>query len=308
MFIDPSRAVDRAIITHAHSDHARPGSKYYLCHKLTAPILRLRLGKNLSIQEVEYGETFSINGVTFSLHPAGHVIGSAQIRLEYNNEIWVVSGDYKTQDDGISMPFAPITCHHFITESTFGLPIYNFASPEIIRKEIVDWVAENDSNNYSSVFLGYSLGKAQRIAIDLYRNAEHTIYMHPSIAGTHQAFYESGIIDFPATTFDNQTHVKTPSIFLLPPSANFKSFLPAQVDYKVAICSGWMQLNARRKMFGVEKGFAMSDHADWQQLITATLATKAENVYVTHGYSSVFARYLREEKGINAMELEILKT
>src|SRR5687767_15681366 len=137
-YIDPWKPVDRAIITHAHSDHARWGSKYYLCHRQTKPLLRLRLGEN-NFQGVEWEETTDINGVKVSLHPAGHMIGSSQIRVEHKSEVWVVSGDYKIEDDGLSGKFEPVACNTFITESTFGLPIYNWKTQSEIFRDIQDW-------------------------------------------------------------------------------------------------------------------------------------------------------------------------
>ena len=161
-YIDPWRPVDRAVITHAHSDHARGGSKYYLCHHLTKPILRLRLG-DYPYQSVEWGEEINMNGVKISLHPAGHIIGSSQVRVEYKGEVWVVSGDYKVENDGLSGAFEVVKCDTFITESTFGLPIYNWKPQQEIFADMQQWISHNQANGKTSVFIAYSLGKAQRI-------------------------------------------------------------------------------------------------------------------------------------------------
>lgn len=163
IYIDPWLPVDKALITHAHSDHARPGSKFYMCHDDTVALLRLRLGADINVSGIAYHESFNINGVTISFHPAGHIIGSAQVRLEYKGEIWVVSGDYKLQHDGVSQPFEPVRCHHFITESTFGLPIYTFPSPSEVHNDINNWWQKNLEQDVNSVIIGYALGKAQRI-------------------------------------------------------------------------------------------------------------------------------------------------
>ena len=160
-FIDPWKPVSRAVITHAHSDHARPGSENYLCHRLTKPLLQLRLGDN-PYQTVEWGETVFINRIRVSLHPAGHIIGSSQIRIEDGGEIWVVSGDYKTENDGLSGPFESIRCHYFVTESTFGLPVYKWRPQEDIFY-IQNWILKNQEAGKNSVLIAYSLGKAQRL-------------------------------------------------------------------------------------------------------------------------------------------------
>src|SRR6201996_6675527 len=162
VYIDPWKPVDKAIITHAHSDHARIGSKHYLAHKDSELILKYRLG-NILLQTLPYNETITINGVTISLHPAGHIIGSAQVRLEYQGEIWVVSGDYKVKKDGYTIPFEPVKCQHFITESTFGLPIYNFPEADNVNRQLNNWVDQNTEQGLNSVIIGYALGKAQRI-------------------------------------------------------------------------------------------------------------------------------------------------
>ena len=162
-YIDPWRPVDLAVITHGHADHARWGMKKYLCHHFTKPILHKRISEDIECQSVEYGEIININGVKVSLHPAGHIIGSAQIRLEYKGYVSVVSGDYKVQDDGLSTPFELVKCNEFVTESTFGLPIYNWLEVDDLNKKMQNWVLRNKENQKTSVFIGYSLGKAQRI-------------------------------------------------------------------------------------------------------------------------------------------------
>ena len=163
VYIDPSRPVKRAIVTHAHSDHARWGNKFYLSHKLNEQILRLRLGKDITLQTVDYKESIDINGVKVSFHPAGHIWGSCQIRVSYKDEVWVVSGDYKLENDGFSDAFEPVQCHAFITESTFGLPVFKWQPQETVYNDIRAWWNENASNGKTSILTAYALGKAQRL-------------------------------------------------------------------------------------------------------------------------------------------------
>ncbi|HMJ46095.1 MAG TPA: hypothetical protein VK498_02110, partial [Ferruginibacter sp.] len=156
-YIDPWKPVDRAVITHAHSDHARPGHKYYLCHHFTKPLLQLRLGEN-NYETIGWNETVFMNGVAVSLYPAGHIIGSSQVRVEYNGEVWVFSGDYKTEHDGLSTSFEPVKCNSFISECTFGLPIYKWKSQDQIFADIKNWIYKNQEEKKISVFIAYSLG------------------------------------------------------------------------------------------------------------------------------------------------------
>lgn len=300
VYIDPWKPVDKAIITHAHSDHARWGSKNYLAHKDSEFILRYRLG-DISLQTLGYYETIQINGVTISLHPAGHIIGSAQVRLEYLGETWVVSGDYKVKKDGYTVPFEPVKCQHFITESTFGLPVYNFPEAAELNKQLNDWVNTNAEQGLNSVIIGYALGKAQRILNAL--QTDQPILLHSTVYNTNEA-----------VGFDNSRYIKftqefkkeqiNPGIILATGSVMGSPWLRRFDPYRLAMCSGWMQLRGARRRRNADKGFVMSDHADWEGLNEAVVATGAENVYVTHGYKSVFASWLRERYKINAVELE----
>lgn len=293
-YIDPWLPVDYAIITHAHSDHARIGMKKYLCHKLTAPILKLRLGKDIKVQTLEYAETLIINSVKVSLFPAGHLIGSAQVRLEYQGKVTVVSGDYKIQDDGLSTPFEPVICHEFISESTFGLPIYNWLPISQINQNLRDWVAHNKRNGINSVIIGYALGKAQRImkALEGYQD----LYVHYAISKINTAFINSGITlpNYKDIDFNNRPKDLKGEIFIVPPSLFGSNMLKNIPNAQTAICSGWMQVRGARRWRSADAGFAISDHADWSGLLTAVKESRAEKVYVTHGFKSVFARYLNE--------------
>lgn len=302
-YLDPWYPVEYAIISHGHADHARWGNKHYLCHNQSKAILQHRIGADISIESLPYNEYKVINGVKVSFHPAGHILGSAQIRLEYKGYIVVFSGDYKTQPDFITTPFEPVKCHEFITESTFGLPIYKWKSEEELQKELQDWIVQNQQNNRTSVFLGYSLGKAQRI-MKLVENVEE-IYVHSAIHSLNKAIENSGIT-IPTTKLLTADFKKTEiqnKIVILPPALLGSKMIKKIPNAATAICSGWMQIRGNRRWKGVDAGFAVSDHADWNGLLSAVKATEAEKVYVTHGSQAVFSKYLNEI-GIEAHELK----
>jgi len=302
-YIDPWRPVDLAIITHGHADHARSGMKKYLCHHFTKPILHSRIGKEIECQSVEYGEILNINGVKVSLHPAGHIIGSAQIRMEYKGYVSVVSGDYKIQDDGISTPFESVRCNEFVSESTFGLPVYNWLSVEAQEQQMRDWVHHNKANGKTSVFIGYSLGKSQRIMKALQGLDE--LNVHYSIAKLNEAYESAGVQLPDYKTIDLREDKKhlDGKIVILPPALIDNPAMKKIPNLAYAICSGWMQIRGARRWRSADAGFAISDHADWQGLISAIKATEAEKIHITHGQTAVFSKYLNEI-GISADEVK----
>jgi putative mRNA 3-end processing factor len=201
VYIDPWKPVDTAIITHGHSDHARWGCNTYICHHHTKPVLKWRLGNETRVESVDYHEKFKINGAVFSLHPAGHIIGSAQVRAEYKGEVWVVSGDYKLENDGLSEPFEPVRCNIFVTESTFGLPIYKWKPQHLVYSEILQWWEQNRRDGLVSVLNGYSLGKAQRLLNNV-DGGIGPIFIHGAISNINQALIAAGIPfpEFPRVT------------------------------------------------------------------------------------------------------------
>jgi putative mRNA 3-end processing factor len=229
-----------------------------------------------------------------TLFPAGHIIGSSQVRVEYNGEIWVVSGDYKLENDGLSGKFAPVKCHNFVTESTFGLPIYNWKPQQQIYSEMQSWIQMNQAEGKTSILIAYSLGKAQRILLPI---AEVTdkIFMHGAVYNMHNALVSSGW-DLPLAkrVFDVSKEELKGGVVIAPSGAEGSLWLKRFVPYEIGICSGWMQVrgNVRRK--NADAGFAISDHADWNGLIQACKETEAECIYTTHGFQSVFTRYLNE--------------
>jgi len=304
IYIDPWRPVSRAIITHGHADHARIGMGKYLCHQDAVPILKHRLGKDIQISGLAYGEEIQINAVRITLFPAGHIIGSAQVKLEYKGEIWVFTGDYKLAADGLSVPFEPIKCHHFITESTFGLPIYQFPSPFSVYKQINDFWIKNREEGLNTVMLGYALGKAQNILHHI--EVEGEIYLHGAVAQMNIALSELGY-QFPGHYLSAEMDRKKikGALIVAPPSVMDSRWLQRLKPYRIAMCSGWMQLRGARRRKGVDQGFILSDHCDWAQLNQAVLATGAEHIYITHGYEENYAKWLRETYHLDA---HILKT
>lgn len=301
-YIDPWLPVSKALITHGHADHARWGMKSYLCHEHTRPILRCRLSPDLHIETLPYGKEIRIHNVKVSFHPAGHILGSAQIRLEHKGKITVISGDYKTQDDGLSTPFEPLRCHEFVSESTFGLPIYNWLPTHELEKQMQEWVNYNQSIGKTSVFVGYSLGKAQRIMKAL--EGVGDLNVHYSIAKLNMA-YESVGINLPQYNiidFREDVRYLDKKIVIVPPAIVDSNIIRKIPNAATAICSGWMQVRGARRWRSADAGFAMSDHADWQGLLQAIKETQAEKVYVTHGQTAIFTRYLNE-MGILAQEV-----
>lgn len=302
-YVDPWKPVNKAVITHAHSDHARWGSGYYLCHRYSLPLLRLRLG-DLNYQSVEWEEKVFINGVQVSLHPAGHMIGSSQIRIEYSGEVWVVSGDYKTEDDGISGKFEPLKCHVFITESTFGLPIYNWKPQHEMFQNIQDWIIKNHKAGNTPVLIGYSMGKAQRL-LQCVSAVCPDIYVHGAIWNVHDALSKSGIA-LPDVKLVSNSVAKgayKSAVVLAPSGADSSPWIKRFSPYSIGVCSGWMQVRGSVRRYNADAGFALSDHADWKGLLQAIKETEAQKVFVTHGFQSAFSRYLNEI-GIESAEVK----
>jgi len=301
-YLDPWRPVDRAVITHGHGDHARWGSRHYLAARPGEGILRRRLGADINLGTLPYGETIDHHGVRLSFHPAGHVLGSAQVRLEYRGEVWVASGDYKLEDDGICAPFEPVRCNTFVTESTFGLPIYRWQAQADIFAEINAWWRDNAAAERASVLYCYSFGKAQRILSGLDPSIG-PILAHGAVLPLTDIYRAAGVrlpdVHY-AATFTDKARLPQ-AIVLAPPSAQSTTWLRRFGEFSDAFASGWMQLRGTRRRRGVDRGFALSDHADWPALQAAISATGAGRVFVTHGYSSVMVRWLREQ-GLDAQE------
>ncbi len=305
-YIDPWRRVPRAVITHAHADHARTGMEHYLAQEQNESILRLRLGKNIQFQGLPFGEKLTVNGVHLSFHPAGHIPGSAQVRLEHQGEVWVVTGDYKLQNDGLSAPFETVKCHTLITESTFGIPAYRWTESERIFEEIKLWWAANICDGKASQLTAYSLGKAQRLIMGL-QNGPGPLFVHPIIAQNNQALIRDGfkIPEVPAINASIDPETRKQALIIVPPSGEENAILRKWGETEIGVCSGWMAVRGQRRRNNVARGFVLSDHADWDGLLKAIDQSGAERILVTHGYSDILSRYLRESRGLDA---EVLRT
>lgn len=304
-YVDPWKPVDFAIVTHGHSDHARWGAKNYLTAKCGVPVLQQRLGLNANIEGIDYGKSISRHGVNISLHPAGHILGSAQVRIERGGEVCVVSGDYKLENDGTCEPFIPIRCHTFVTESTFGLPIYRWSPQAEIFSEINEWWRGNQKLGRTSVLFSYALGKAQRLLSGL-DSSIGPIFVH----GAVQRFlpiYENAGVKLPATLRADTENLKAArgkAFVIAPGSADNSPWLRKFGDISTAFASGWMQIRGARRRRSLDRGFILSDHADWNGLIQTIKATEAENIWVTHGYTGQLVRWLRE----NGKQADIIET
>lgn len=301
-YIDPWHPVDYAVTTHGHADHVKWGNKNYLCHDLTKPVLTQRYGLYDNVETLPYGQEININGINLSFRPAGHVIGSAQIRLEYKGQICVVSGDYKTEYDGISTAFEPVKCHTFVSESTFGLPIYKWQEQKVIFEQINQWIVDNQKKHKTSILVAYSLGKAQRLIQNL--SESYPIYVHSSIANLNEAFEKSGVKL--SSTIRITPEIKKEElqkgVVIVPPALADGKWIKSLQQPAIGVCSGWMMVRAGRRWRSADAGFALSDHADWPGLLNAIKATEAEKVFVTHGSTAIFSKYLNEI-GIEAEEV-----
>lgn len=298
-YVDPWRPVDHALITHGHADHARSGHGAYLCTGAAAPVLRHRLG-NIPIDTLAYGELRQIGGALVSFHPAGHVPGSAQIRIEVAGEVWVVSGDYKTENDGLSEPFEPLRCHAFISECTFGLPVFRWQPQAVVAAELNAWWAANQATGRVSVLGAYSLGKAQRI-LSMLDTGIGPILTHGAIDSTNQVLRAQGFA-LPETQLvtPELTAAKSKGAFVIaPPAALGSAWMKKLGPTATGFASGWMRLRGVRRRRSADKGFIISDHADWPGLNSAIAATGAERIFVTHGYTTVFRQWL-EGQGYDA--------
>jgi putative mRNA 3-end processing factor len=305
-FIDPWRPVDTALITHAHSDHARSGSDHYMATTVSEGILRKRLGDTINLQGVEYGEKLKLGHTWVSFHSAGHVLGSAQIRVEYKDEVWVVSGDYKRCADPSCAPFEVVPCNTFITEATFGLPIYRWDPGAETARRIYDWWQADQER--ASILFCYAFGKAQRILAELTQFTNRPVYVHGAIQALTDIYREQGVQMLPtiSTSAMPRNHKYAGELVLAPPSGHRSSWMKRFKHPQTAFASGWMAVRGARRRRGYERGFVLSDHADWPGLMQTVKDTQAETVYVTHGQSDVVARYLNETMAVNAMPLETL--
>src|SRR6188472_2107477 len=293
-YIDPWEPVDRAVITHAHGDHATWGSRAYMAAEPGVSVLRARMGPAAAIRGARYGETISVNGVAVSLHPAGHILGSAQVRLVNRGEIWVVSGDYKTDPDPTCTPFEPVRCHTFVTESTFGLPIYRWPPQAEVLHEVNRWWRSNQDAGRTTLLYGYALGKAQRLLAGL-DPAIGPILTHGAVERMTAAYRAGGVVLPPTTHAAAMERAdRGRAIVIAPPSADGSTWVRRFGEHATGFASGWMLVRGTRRRRSLDRGFPLSDHVDWPSLMAAIDATGAERIWVTHGYTAPVVRWLRE--------------
>ena len=295
--IDPWEPVDRAVITHAHGDHLRPGSRAYLCSTAAEPLIRLRLGVDAAIQAIHYGDVVTLDGVRVSLHPAGHILGSAQVRIEHRGEVWVASGDYKRAPDPTCAPFEPQQCHAFITEATFAMPLFRWDPPAQTVAEIAAWWEEMRAVGRPAVLFGYALGKSQRVLSELAAYTDRPVYVHGSLTETIDVYRSAGVPMVPTrrATEEQRGRSFAGELIVAPLTARGSIWMRRFGDHSSAFASGWMRVRGARRRRAYDRGFALSDHADWNDLLMTIGETRAERVFVTHGYTEQLARYLVEQ-------------
>jgi putative mRNA 3-end processing factor len=303
-YVDPWNPVDRAVITHAHADHLQLGSKIYFCARRSEALLRARLGAEAAIESADYGQVIERNGVRVSFHPAGHILGSAQVRLEHRGETCVISGDYKLAADPTCAPFEPVPCHTFVTESTFGLPIFRWPQPREVLDEINTWWRANQQADKASVLFAYPLGKSQRVLTGI-DSSIGPIYTHGAVEQFNRIYREAGVA-LPATSDARSAPPKTDwtrALILAPPMAKTSLWLRRFGDFSTGLASGWMRIRGTRRRQSIDRGFVLSDHADWPSLLSAIRSSESNSVWVTHGYRGPLARWLSEQ-GMEAHAVE----
>jgi putative mRNA 3-end processing factor len=297
-YIDPWRPVARAVITHAHADHARRGHAAYLASAAGEGVLRARLG-DITLQTLGYGQAVHLGGVRVSLHPAGHVLGSAQVRLEHAGRVWVVSGDYFVSGQGDTnptcAPFEPVRCDCFITESTFGLPLYRWPRQAEVMAQINTWWQANAAAGRASLLLAYSFGKAQRLIAGV-DSGLGPIVVHSAVQPLNTAYRASGVALPPTPLLDELPAADLRrALVVAPPAVHGSAWARRLGEVSDGFASGWMQLRGARRRQGVDRGFVLSDHADWPGLQNAITAAGAERVIVTHGFEAVMVRWLQQQ-------------
>jgi len=295
-FIDPMWPVERAVITHAHGDHARAGSALYHVSETGLPLFRERLGKDAALIEHPYGERFQLGETTVSLHPAGHVLGSAQIRIEAAGTVAVVSGDYKRDPDPTCEPFTPVPCDIFVTESTFGLPIYRWPPMTQVITDLLAWWDDCAARQVPAVLFCYALGKAQRLLAELATRTDRTVHLHGAMLRLVDVYREAGVAMVSTASVGESPRGRdfAGELILAPPSAAGSPWMKRFAQASTGFASGWMQVRGARRRRGYDRGFIVSDHADWNGLVRSVQDSGASRIYVTHGDGEALIRYLRE--------------
>lgn len=305
--IDPWRPVQRAVITHAHADHARSGSAHYWAAKPGIGLLQRRLGSKHPITGVDYGEPIQFGDVRVSLHPAGHILGSAQVRVAHAGEVWVASGDYKRDADPTCAPFEVVPCDTFITEATFALPVYRWPCARDIAADIHQWWQLNATAGRTTMLFSYALGKAQRLLAELPSPHPGPIYLHGAVAPLTEDYRAAGIELPPTHTIGEAPEDEdfSNSLVIAPPSAAGSTWMRRFRKPATGFASGWMRIRGNRRRRGYDRGFVISDHVDWPGLLQTIADTGARRVLTTHGRADELVRYLNEQ-GLDAAPLNTL--
>ena len=299
--IDPTLKVPRAVITHAHGDHAHRGMGHYWAAQPAQGLMKSRIGRDAPLTLLDYGERITLDKATVSLHPAGHVLGSAQVRIEVGGEVWVVSGDYKRCPDPSCAPFEVVRCDTFITEATFALPIYHWDAPAVVMQQIFDWWQQCKAEGRAAVLFCYALGKAQRVLAELTRFTDETVLLHGAMTPLVKAYRDAGVRLLPTEAVGSPPKGTSFAgrLILAPPGASGTPWMRRFAPYETGFASGWMQTREGRH----QRGFALSDHSDWPSLIRTIEETGAKRVLAMHGETDTLIAYLRE-RGINAAALQ----
>ena len=307
-FIDPMLPVAQAVVTHAHGDHARSGSGRYQVAAAGLGLMRERLGVDAPIDAHAYGEPFLMGAVTVSLHPAGHVLGSAQVRMEHAGRVVVVSGDYKRDADPTCTPFEPVPCDVFVTESTFGLPVYRWPPMDQVVDELLAWWDDCEQRKVPAVLFCYALGKAQRILAELAKRTDRTVHLHGAMLRLVESYREAGVVMVPTEPVSESANGRdfAGELIMAPPSAAGSPWMKRFAKASTGFASGWMQIRGNRRRRGYDRGFVVSDHADWPSLLRSVEESHASRIYVTHGDGDTLIRYLRE-LGRDAVTLRVLR-
>lgn len=302
-YIDPCRRVPRALVTHAHMDHFRPGCGEYYCSSSGAELLRFRLRGTPKVTGLDFGRRIEFKDVTVSFHPAGHILGSAQVRVESGGRAWVVSGDYKRGEDPSCEPFEVVPCDTFVTEATFARRGARWKPGTAVMAEINDWWVENRRSGKVSILYCYVLGKLQRVLAGLSSLADREIYVHRDAVPYNEYYLRAGIELARTLVVPRKLDGRTldGALILAPPKYLLPSWYRRFGDTVTAFASGWMGLEDSRK-YGYEKGFTLSDHADWDQLLQTVEETGARNVLTHHGDATELNEYLQEQ-GLSASSL-----
>jgi len=302
-YIDPWRPVQNAVITHAHADHLRAGSAKYYTAARGAGVALQRLPAGASLQPLAYGEPVAFGPTRVSLHPAGHILGSAQVRVERGREVWVVSGDYKRDPDPTCEPFEVVPCDVFISEATFALPAYRWTPAAAVALDILAWWHANRQQGVASVLFAYALGKAQRILAELSQVTQEPVIVHGAVASVVETYRALGVHMLPtAAATERKAKDYAGAMILAPPGAAGSPWLRRFGEYRSGFCSGWMRVRGDRRRRGYDRGFVLSDHADWPSLLATFRDTGARRILLTHGYTDAMCRYLRE-LGVDAAAL-----